>query len=344
MLRKVRSGSKSPAWAHLVVATPIVNFCYSNSIPINTYLFRNKLPYFDSENANIVVPLQCWVNLVNDLARREGIDNFGKEIIRNATATQLRWRFADSHAFTLMMALLDFSERLRGLTSTRFHIEENGQSVRYYRSENHGVRDEECHTGMYAMETILQLIRSYLGEGWNPRKIGAPYESAYRTDIRKWMPHSAVEFTGNSWFIEIDKTLLGSGKFECRQHADANSMELDDQLEPVSSASMTEAMIRIIQSYLPHEFLSIEQLAELLGITTRTLQRRLEAEGTSYSSVASLARLSWAKNRLKNTDDRVIDISLSAGYASHACFSRAFKLYSGLAPTELRTHHLHTEA
>lgn len=344
MLRKVRNNSKSPAWAHLAVAAPIVHFCLRHGIPINAYFHRHLLPQFDPENTDIVVPLQCWVNLINDLARREGIDNFGKEVVKNSTTTQLSWKFADSKAFTLMMALREFSERLRNMTSTRFHIEECGQSVRYYRSEDHGVHDEERNTGLYAMEVHLQLIRRYLGEGWNPIKIGAPYIQVYKSDIGRHFPHSVVEYTDNSWFIEVDRNLLGSEKLECREQTAVNSQNLENELTPLSSASMTEALIRVIMSYLPHKFFSVEELAELFGVRPRTLQRRLAAEGTNFSSVASIARLNWAKNRLENSGEKVIDIGLSVGYASHACFSRAFKQYSGATPTEFRAHLLHSEA
>ena len=80
----------------------------------------------------------------------------------------------------------------------------------------------------------------------------------------------------------------------------------------------------------------IELVATAIGISVRTLQRRLHGTGTTYAGVASQVRCDAALQMLKNPERRIGEVARTLGYADHPHFTRAFHRWTGLTPREFR--------
>ena len=80
----------------------------------------------------------------------------------------------------------------------------------------------------------------------------------------------------------------------------------------------------------------INLVADALGTSVRTLQRRLADAGSSFMMLLDRSRLAAAVDVLQHTDAKVVDIALDLGYSEQAHFSRAFRRWMGLAPREYR--------
>lgn len=77
------------------------------------------------------------------------------------------------------------------------------------------------------------------------------------------------------------------------------------------------------------------QTAETLGLTTRTLQRRLSTTGFSFRQLRDLLRMSIAAFRLDCDGSRVIDIAQQMAFAEEASFCRAIRRWTGLSPRQI---------
>lgn len=80
----------------------------------------------------------------------------------------------------------------------------------------------------------------------------------------------------------------------------------------------------------------MQQVADSLQMSVRTLRRRLAQEDTVFETLADDARRVLAEALLQTTDMRIEDIAERLGYAEPSCFSRAFKRWSGLSPRHFR--------
>jgi AraC-like DNA-binding protein len=78
-------------------------------------------------------------------------------------------------------------------------------------------------------------------------------------------------------------------------------------------------------------------LANRLGISERTLFRRLADEGASFQSLRDEACRNTAYELLTNTDRRAVDVATILGYSDPAAFTRAFRRWSGTTPAAWRT-------
>lgn len=74
---------------------------------------------------------------------------------------------------------------------------------------------------------------------------------------------------------------------------------------------------------------SSEQIADILNISSRTLQRKLNAENTQYKSVLNDVRLELAMYYLENTSLSLDQIAHELGYAEARSFYRSFKQWTG---------------
>jgi len=81
---------------------------------------------------------------------------------------------------------------------------------------------------------------------------------------------------------------------------------------------------------------SLAAAAKRVGLATRTLNRRLAAEGTSYLQLREEARYTIARQLLTGTRMPANQVADRLGYANASAFTRAFRQWSGKAPAEWR--------
>lgn len=81
---------------------------------------------------------------------------------------------------------------------------------------------------------------------------------------------------------------------------------------------------------------SLENAAVALAMSTRTLQRRLRDDETTFLDELTAARVRKAEQLLDDTDHKLEAIALAVGFTSASTFSTVFKSVTGLAPSERR--------
>ena len=80
-----------------------------------------------------------------------------------------------------------------------------------------------------------------------------------------------------------------------------------------------------------------EHIARELGISSRTLRRRLAEEGHSFQELLDQCRMDFASLEFRiRRKLSLSDMALRLGYSEHSTFSRAFARWSGMAPQEYR--------
>ncbi len=81
---------------------------------------------------------------------------------------------------------------------------------------------------------------------------------------------------------------------------------------------------------------SMRSIAGDLGLSERTLSRRLKTEQTSFAMLRDTLRTKLAQNYLQDPSLTITDISFLLGFSQPSAFHRAFKRWSGLTPLEYR--------
>lgn len=99
------------------------------------------------------------------------------------------------------------------------------------------------------------------------------------------------------------------------------------------SARVRSALIEM----LPAGASDADTCARKLGVSRRTLQRRLADEGTTFQAQLNHTRELLAKHYLGNSAMRTDEIAYLLGYAELNSFLRAFSAWTGTSPSEYRS-------
>jgi AraC-like DNA-binding protein len=110
-----------------------------------------------------------------------------------------------------------------------------------------------------------------------------------------------------------------------RRHADEL---LRQRLEPGIAAQVRTVLARA----LPQGGGRLAAVAEALGMTARTLQRKLADAGTSYQEVLDALRFALAQQYLERPELSLVDIAFLLGYGEQSAFTHAFRDWAGSTP------------
>jgi len=100
--------------------------------------------------------------------------------------------------------------------------------------------------------------------------------------------------------------------------------------------TFTVRVLRFLEAESGRRVLDLGDVAEHLGVTTRTLQRRLVEEKTTFQTLRDSLRHREACRLLSQSDCDVATIAATLGFSEPATFQRAFKTWSGMSPGEYR--------
>ncbi len=92
----------------------------------------------------------------------------------------------------------------------------------------------------------------------------------------------------------------------------------------------------IIAGLLPSGYPSLHVVANQLGVSPRTLQRRLAENDLTHSRLVHQARVTRACQWLAKQDVPISDIARETGFATPSSFSRAFQSWTGTSPLTFR--------
>lgn len=92
----------------------------------------------------------------------------------------------------------------------------------------------------------------------------------------------------------------------------------------------------LLRAQLVAEDCSLDGAAAALGLTPRTLRRRLQAEGSGFAGLLDEVRFAVAREYLGMTCLPVGEIAAALAFASHSAFDQAFRRWSGMSPTAWR--------
>ena len=113
--------------------------------------------------------------------------------------------------------------------------------------------------------------------------------------------------------------------------------QFEEELKRENNEENFSERVRIaIQQKLTGRRPSIDEIAEALHISSRTLQRRLQEEGSSFQRVLDEARHQLARHYLNNSYLELNEAAYLLGYEDGNSFVRAFRTWEGIPPARWR--------
>jgi AraC-like DNA-binding protein len=105
------------------------------------------------------------------------------------------------------------------------------------------------------------------------------------------------------------------------------------------SGTFADTARRLVAELLGTGNVAIETVAARLHMTPRSLQRRLQEDGSSYQQLLAETRLALAQRYLDTRTLPLTEVAFLLGYSELSAFSRAFRRWTGQSPLRFRRRH-----
>lgn len=156
----------------------------------------------------------------------------------------------------------------------------------------------------------------------------ADYLYFYPGKVKFDQPQTAVYFDKSLLEQLIRQTKRHLGAFLQRAPADWFYVSFEDRLA-------THRVREHLSRHLP-DACTVQEVAEALHVSVRTLSRHLRLEGTHFQAVKDEYRRDYAIQALTRSQRTLSSIAETLGFEDLACFSRAFKQWTGNSPAAYR--------
>ena len=188
-----------------------------------------------------------------------------------------------------------------------------------------------------AFASFLQIARGLAGMAFRPTRVDLAYPAPSYADEYRRVFDCPVRFDqpGNAFVADIDwiaRPLLTYDPLSHRQALEFLDIGTSREQEKVDLFESVERAVRQNMHQLP----TLPEIAQRLHLSERTLRRRLADNGVSFQALLDNARKDRAIELLANTAQSIEQIAEAVGFSDAHNFRRAFKRWTGAAPSELR--------
>jgi AraC-like DNA-binding protein len=185
----------------------------------------------------------------------------------------------------------------------------------------------------YVVSVLVQLVRLAAGPEWTPPQVHVQAIETVGVERAGVLRGSRLFVGQSSTAIAVPRQLLPMPLREPAEKLASSSGALSSRL----SENLSHYLSRVLELASPPE---LDAIAKQLCISSRTLQRRLGREETSYSSLLDNARHRRAIEVLTTSSVTIGRLASDLGYSDPAHFTRAFKRWEQCTPREFASRPL----
>ncbi len=171
---------------------------------------------------------------------------------------------------------------------------------------------------------------------FNQPRIGplAGYEAVFQCPVEFEQAFSGVLLAN----AVLDAPLPQADAQRAHQHHQHAAAQLAALSPP---DALAQALREWIAARLPGQVPTRADAAQALGLSPRTLARRMHAQQLDFSGLLDLARRDAALHAVAHGPGSLADIGQALGFAEPSTFWRAFKRWTGQTPAQWRQQQAH---
>ncbi|MEQ8822867.1 MAG: helix-turn-helix domain-containing protein [Filomicrobium sp.] len=183
---------------------------------------------------------------------------------------------------------------------------------------------------------LIDLVRYYADSNWQPdmvhttARLGSSrseLEQIFGAEVTLGNTVSAVEFDSKLLLKSHPETEAGLPTLFDSVAQDPPVPRDNDELQ---------AIVAVSQIALERGYPKADWVADKLGLSRRSMQRKLQASGTSFAVLVEALMEGRARALLMSSDRSVTAIAHDLGYSDTAHFTRAFRRWTGMTPSDFR--------
>ncbi|HSW19247.1 MAG TPA: AraC family transcriptional regulator [Ramlibacter sp.] len=184
-----------------------------------------------------------------------------------------------------------------------------------------------------AVGALLSLCRFHLGARWLPRRVHFSHAAPANTQIHRRVFGQHLEFGSEFNGMVLAKGDLDQLNPQCDARMARYAKDYIELQPRHNRGAVAHEVRRALHVLLPRGRNSLEQVAQALGMSPRTMQRQLEQGGENFLSLVNDVRREQAARYLNGQTHSISQIAALLGFAETSVFSRWFGLQFGMPPS-----------
>lgn len=190
---------------------------------------------------------------------------------------------------------------------------------------------------------IVRTIRCIAGVGHHVEAVCFRHGCAGDAEHYAVLFECPVLFDGDCDEIVLKTSALDApNRLGDRALCDFFTERLDEELGASKSGeSVKSQLLGHLAGALETGLPRAAEIAKALGMSERTMYRRLASEGWTYRDVLHEAQTALARDLLAGSDCSIAEIAFRTGFSEQSTFSRAFKRRVGHTPAQYRRQDVH---
>ncbi|MDR2308556.1 MAG: AraC family transcriptional regulator [Paucimonas sp.] len=178
-------------------------------------------------------------------------------------------------------------------------------------------------------------LRRVLFQGAQPKNV-EPYRATFHAPLVFGAPHDGLVFER----ADVEAPLPTANEAMAVLH----DRFAGEYLARFSETRVTHRVRQVLCRVLPQGEPKRETVAQVLHLSQRTLQRRLQDEGTSFQALLDDTRRELAEQYLAQSGTTLLETAYLLGFADPSNFYRAFRRWFDTTPSEYRARRAVSDA
>jgi AraC-like DNA-binding protein len=203
-----------------------------------------------------------------------------------------------------------------------------------YRLTDPSIRHSR-HYSELVMACFVRFVRLGIEDGWLPREVQFRHDPPADIAPYRAMFGALVRFAQSDDAMVFDRTLLSRPLRTAdhqllrilEEHARAVLAEL-----PVRNDDLIARLRQFVVGALPNDGAGLSAAARALGMSVRTLQRRLREHDIVYARLIDEVRRRLSGKYLADASLSLGEIAYLLGYSESSAFNRAYRRWNGRTP------------
>jgi len=286
------------------------------------------------------IPLELEVRLWDEAARRSGVDAFGLQAAQDLTPGAFDVLDYVVRTAPTIRAALERLARYNRLVHdvARFSLVDRGDAVRLEHRFSRPPLRPCRQASEFTIASIVTLGTALTGVPVRPLAVEFIHDAPMSTAPHRMLFGLEPRFSAAVNAIELDRQTLGRAipgadpalSSVIERHAEA----LLAQRPEVETAA--QRVRQVLAGMLRDGDATLAEAAKRLGMSARSLQRRLAEEGLGFDAVLDDLRRDLALRYLADPKIAIAEVAYLTGFSEPSAFHRAFKRWTGTTPGDAR--------
>ena len=164
----------------------------------------------------------------------------------------------------------------------------------------------------------------------NPPKVLDAYIDAFQCPVLFGQMYNVMTYRAQDLELRTAKADASINQFLVdRVEEETNGIEF-------KSNKIAFEVEQLIRDALASGIPGISQIGLLMGMSNRTLTRRLGESGLTFRDLVKKAQFEISQDLLRNTSSSIAEIAFATGFSEQSAFNRAFRRWTDQSPLEYR--------